>query len=400
MIEPAIRRSIFLLATVLMVALVAMPSRAVEKTWVPFGYLEIIDDPRYAKKLAYARIRIKPHDRPFPGAELAIHKSQILGRALKIKFTLERAQRKTAAGLVAEIERLSAAGVRYFLVDANSNILDELAKATVGKDIVILNISEPSNLLRAEGCQAHLMHTLPSYAMQTDALAQFLVANSWRDVLVLKGPLKEDAAFAMSFETSAKRFGVRVVTSRDFVLSNDPREREKNNVKLMTAKVNYDVVFVADTEREFGRYVPFQTNRPRPVIGTEGLIAEAWNWSWERHGAPQLNQRFEKRVKRRMTSPDWAAWIAIRAIIESIVRTKSVNFKTVRAYLSGDKLTLDGYKGTPSSFRPWDNQLRQPILLRTHNAIVDRAPLKGFLHPTENMDTLGFDRGDNKCRLK
>ena len=106
MIEPAIRQSIFLLATALMIALVAGPSRAAEKTSVPFGYLEIIDDPRYAKKLAYARIRIKPHDRPFPGAELAIHKSRILGRAMKIEFTLERAQRKTAAGLAAEVERL------------------------------------------------------------------------------------------------------------------------------------------------------------------------------------------------------------------------------------------------------------------------------------------------------
>ena len=87
------------------------------------------------------------------------------------------------------------------------------------------------------------------------------------------------------------------------------------------------------------------------------------------------------------------------AIVESAVRTKSTDFKTVRAYLLGDEMTLDGYKGTPSSFRPWDNQLRQPVLLRTHNAVIERAPIKGFLHPTENMDTLGYDRGDRRCRL-
>ena len=389
------------LAILLLIGAVMAPSlKAAEVTTVAVGYLEITDDPRYEEKRAYARIRVKPHDRPMPGAEMAIRESRILGRALKMKFSLERGKGKTAVDLAAEIDRMAVTGGRYFLVDADTNVLNALAKATTGKDLLLFNISEPSDALRASSCQVHLMHTLPSYAMRTDALAQMLITNKWREVLVLKGPLKDDAAYATAFQASAKRFGVRIAAVRDFVLSNDPRERGKNNVKLMTAQDDYDVVFVADTEGEFGRYVPYQTNRPRPVIGTEGLIAEAWHWSWERHGAPQLNQRFEKRAKRRMTGPDWAAWVAVKAVVESVVRTKSADFKTVRAYLKGDKMTLDGYKGTPSSFRPWDNQLRQPVLLRTHNAVIERAPLKGFLHPTENMDTLGFDRGDKKCRLK
>ena len=388
-----------LLAAVFFMVIIVPSSRAVGTPTVDFGYLEIINDPRYEEKRAYARIRVKPHDRPFPGAELAIRSSRILGRALKMKFRLDRKEGNTAADLVTIIDQLSAKGVRYFLVDANAEVLSDVANAIKGRELLLFNISEPSNILRAEACQANLMHTLPSYAMQTDALAQFLVANKWHEVLMLKGPLKEDIAFALSFETSAKRFGIRIVASRDFVLSNNPRERSKNNVKLMTAEEDYDVVFLADTEGEFGRYVPFQTKHPRPVIGTEGLIAGTWHWSWERHGAPQLNQRFEKRAKRRMTGRDWAAWMAIKAVVESVVRTKSAEFKTIRSYLSGKNLTLDGYKGTPSSFRRWDNQLRQPILLRTHNAVIGRAPLVGFLHPEENMDTLGFDRNDKKCRM-
>jgi ABC transporter substrate binding protein (PQQ-dependent alcohol dehydrogenase system) len=374
-------------------------SHAAETTTITVGYLEITDDPRYEEKRAYARIRVKPHNRPLPGAEIAIRESRILSRALKMKFSLQKSVGKSAAELVSEVERMSAGGVRYFLVDADANVLDALAKSTAGKNLLLFNISEPSDVLRASGCQVQLMHTLPSYAMRTDALAQMLIANNWRKALVLKGPLAEDAAYAAAFHASSRRFGVKITTTQDFVLSNDPRERGKNNVKLMTAQDDYDVVFIADIEGEFGRYVPYQTNRPRPVIGTEGLVAEAWHWSWERHGAPQLNQRFENHAKRRMTGPDWAGWVAIKAIIESIVRTKTSEFKIVRAYLKGAAMTLDGYKGTPSSFRPWDNQLRQPILLRTHNAVIERAPLKGFLHPIENMDTLGFDRGDRKCRL-
>lgn len=47
---------------------------------------------------------------------------------------------------------------------------------------------------------------------------------------------------------------------------------------------------------------------------------------------------------------------------------------------------------------PWDNQLRQPILLHTHNAVIAEAPIEGFLHPYNNLDTLGIDRRKSACR--
>lgn len=364
------------------------------------GYLEITDDIRYEEKRAYARIRIKPHDRPYPGAELAVRKSRVLGRAMKMKFEMNRAEAENAAGLVAEIDRMKAeTGTRFFLVDADADVLNSVAKATADKDILLFNISEYSDDLRGPACQPHLMHAIPSYAMLTDTLAQFLIFKKWRNVMLLKGAEKEDIAFANAFLRSAKRFGVNLTKSQDFVLGNDPRQREQNNIALMTSDSDADVIFVSDVEGEFGRSVPYQTNRPTPVVGTEGLRAAGWHWAWERHGAPQLNQRFEKRAKRRMHGPDWAAWAAIRSLIESVIRTNSTEFKAVQSYLRSDQLNLDAYKGTPVSYRPWDNQLRQPVLLHTHNAITGRAPIRGFLHPTENLDTLGGDAGDKQCEF-
>jgi ABC transporter substrate binding protein (PQQ-dependent alcohol dehydrogenase system) len=145
--------------------------------------------------------------------------------------------------------------------------------------------------------------------------------------------------------------------------------------------------------------VPYQTAKARPVVGSQGLVAGAWHWTWERHGAPQLNQRFERRVGRDMADADWAAWVAVKAIVEAASRSRSAEFADIAAYLKGNELTLDTYKGTPASFRPWNNQLRQPILLHTHNAVAGRAPLPGFLHPSENMDTLGIDEAESKCRF-
>ncbi len=112
-----------------------------------------------------------------------------------------------------------------------------------------------------------------------------------------------------------------------------------------------------------------------------------------------MNQRFERRAKRRMQGADWAAWGAVRAIVESVVRAKSTEFAAVRRFLRSDELTVDGYKGNPVNLRRWDNQLRRPILRHTHNAVVERAPLPGFLHPTQYMDTLGYDRGDRMCKF-
>jgi ABC transporter substrate binding protein (PQQ-dependent alcohol dehydrogenase system) len=135
------------------------------------------------------------------------------------------------------------------------------------------------------------------------------------------------------------------------------------------------------------------------VAGSQGLRASAWHWAWERHGAPQLNQRFDKQAGREMTDADWAAWAAYKLIVEAAARTGSTDFNAVTAWLKGDVLRFDAYKGNPASFRPWNNQLRQPILLHTHNAVTARAPLDGFLHRSDVLDTLGIDEPESKCRL-
>ena len=125
--------------------------------------------------------------------------------------------------------------------------------------------------------------------MLTDAIGQYLASKKWNEILVLQGPLPEDQALVDALQRSAKRFGADIVDVRPFLLTNDPRLRDQSNVALLTAGDDYDVVYVADTDGEFGRYVPYETNAPRPVVGTTGLVAEAWHWSWERQGAPQVN---------------------------------------------------------------------------------------------------------------
>jgi ABC transporter substrate binding protein (PQQ-dependent alcohol dehydrogenase system) len=78
----------------------------------------------------------------------------------------------------------------------------------------------------------------------------------------------------------------------------------------------------------------------------------AWHWTWERHGAPQVNSRFEKKSGgRHMEGPDWAAWMAVRVIVQSSLRTESTDFAKQRAFILGDG-NFDGAKGLAVSVRP------------------------------------------------
>ena len=369
------------------------------KTTLVIGYAELDGDPRYLLDRRYAGIEFKPRGRPLPGAEVAMRESRILSRAIGVKFKLEKVTGNNAVELAAAVNRLhKEQNTPFILVDAQAETLLTIADTTQGKPLLLFNISESADELRGNQCRPHMMHTIPSYAMLADGLAQYLVTKQWKKLLLLQGTLPSDQALGQALRRASKKFGLRITEERKFVLSNDPRQRDQNNIALLTTHQS-DVIMLVDSDGEFGRYVPYQTFHPRPVVGTEGLVPSAWHWAWERHGAPQLNQRFVKKAKRKMLDGDWAAWAAVKVIVESVLRTKSTDFETVTRYLKSDELTLDAYKGTPASFRLWNNQLRQPILLHTHNSVVNRAPLKGFLHPIQNLDTLGVTPERSECRM-
>jgi ABC transporter substrate binding protein (PQQ-dependent alcohol dehydrogenase system) len=391
------------MAVMAVVATMAAPALAAPAAGnaVAFGVLELDDDPRYEESKLHARNLAQNGGRPIAGAESALKESSYTASSLKTTLKIERAAAPDAAGIQAAIARLEKQGVRFFLADLPGPVLAQVAAATKGRDITIFNVSAGDDALRQAACQKHLLHTIPNHAMSADAIAQYLVERKWRNVLLLQGPGEDDALQAAAFERAAKRFGLKLVDKRKFLLSNDPRQRDLGNVGLLTSNADYDVVYVADADGEFARGLPYRTVKPRPVVGSEGLAALAWHWAWERHGAPQLNGRFEKQnAGRTMGNADWAAWLAVKSVVEAMQRAGGGDYKKLSAYLRGPEITIDGFKGNRLSFRPWDNQLRQPLLIGTHNAVVERAPLDGFLHQGNKLDTLGFDQPDTTCRMQ
>jgi ABC transporter substrate binding protein (PQQ-dependent alcohol dehydrogenase system) len=367
---------------------------------VTIGYVEIADDPRYEPIRAYERLILKTRDHPFAGAAIGIDEAAPLVRVLNTTFALQRITVTSDAEIAAAVEKArDEGGVHFFLIDAPALAFKPLAAAIGGRDVLLFNVSADDDDLRRNLCAREVVHVIPSLAMRMDALVQYLVSRRWRDILVLEGPLPGDAATAKAFTRSVAKFGARIVADQHFRTGTDPREREQNDPALLTSLRSYDAVFIADEAFDFARQVPYHTVLARPVVGSIDLEPVAWHWTWEHNGAPQVNARFDKKSGgRRMEGADWAAWMAVKMVVQATLRTRSADFAKQRDFILGDA-GFDGDKGLPVSVRPWDHQVRQAVLLAAPYMVVASAPLEGFQHRINELDTLGDDEPESPCHL-
>lgn len=386
----------------LLVALILLfggkPSLAADGV-LPIGFLALENDPRYDADMAYARIQLRPTGDAAEGAEMAIADMKIVTDAVGLTTNLQVVRAADSEALASAADEMVANDTGFIVVDLPAAEVAALSDHLAGENVTLLNATAPDDSLRRM-CRDNILHVGASDRMLADALTQYLRLRNWTRVLMVVGKDERDPVFASAFRESAERLRLSIVAEREFDLSTNPELREQNNMQLLTSGVgDYDVVFIADAVGEFGRYLEYQTSLPRPVIGNAGLSALEWHWSLERYGAPQVNSRFESSAEdeRRMNWQDWSAWTATRAIITSYAKSRSTEYSEVLAFLTSERLRLDGSKGQTQSFREWDRQLRQPILLTTDNAVIGIAPVEGFLHQTNTLDTLGVDRPEFSC---
>ncbi|KRW62028.1 branched-chain amino acid ABC transporter substrate-binding protein [Pseudomonas sp. TTU2014-080ASC] len=339
----------------------------------------------------------EPEDAGLRGAELAITDSNSTGRFLKHSYQLEVAESDDSAALIEAARKQHADGLRLFVVNAPAATLRELSAAL--PDSLLVNAGSPDDGLRQQQCLANVLHTLPSRAMLTDALAQFFNVRKWNRWLLIVGPTEDDQAYAAALKRAAKRFGHKIVAEKPWSFDNDQRRSAQSEMPLFTQTAEYDVVVVADERSDFGEYVPYQTWFPRPVAGTQGLTPTGWHKTVETYGAAQLQKRFEAHAKRWMNDRDFAAWIGVRSIASAVTKLRSTDAPAIRQLSLSNDLPLDGFKGRKLSFRSWNGQLRQPIPVVHPRALVTTSPQDGFLHPTSELDSLGFDQPEVTCNL-
>jgi ABC transporter substrate binding protein (PQQ-dependent alcohol dehydrogenase system) len=341
------------------------------------------------------------------GANLATEDNNTTGGFLGQTYSIEDIKLRPDGDPVAALNGLIAHGISFVLADLPAAALLELADAAKDKGVLIFNTGAPEDSLREENCRANVFHVAPAYSMLADGLSQYLVWKQWKRWLLIKGSHPQDELYAEALRRSAKKFGAKIVEERIFEDTGGGRRSDSGSVQtqrlIPVATQNapaYDVLVAADESEVFANYLPFRTWDARPVAGSAGLEPMSWDGTHEQWGAIQLQNRFMKLASRRMNARDNNAWVAMRMIGEAATRTGSNDPKVIRDYLTGPDFAIAAFKGQKQTLRHWNQQLRQPILLGDGRMIVSVSPQEGFLHQTSELDTLGFDQPETKCKLQ
>jgi|TARA_R110002096_G_scaffold110035_16_gene240571 ABC transporter substrate binding protein (PQQ-dependent alcohol dehydrogenase system) len=337
-------------------------------------------------------------DEGIQGARLGVKDNNTTGQFTGHRYALRYIEAPATADVAVAFKQLVDEGYRYVLTDLRAATLSPIAQLAIEHKVLLFNVSASDDALRFASCNDSVFHTIPSYAMRADALAQFMLKKRWTKWFLINGSDHEDLAFSKALKRSAKRFGMSLVAEKTWAFQHDARRTAQAEIPVFTQGPEYDVVVVADIKGLFGEYLSMNSWLPRPIVGSQGAVPRAWHRTHERWGAAQMQNRFYKQAGRWMTDVDYAAWLAVRSLGEAVTRGQSIKTDDVRSFMRSDQFSLAGFKGTKLSFRPWSQQLRQPILLATDRSIVSVLPHKEFLHPHTYLDTLGYDRPESQCQ--
>ena len=354
------------------------------------------DDPRLERTRTERAYLGHPGGPARDGVQVALEEAKFELDAAGAGVALDIVEAASLDAAKAAALQAEKAGATALLIDLPTDWTKAIAAAV---KLPVLNVGNATDALREADCRPNLWHLLPSERMRADALAQALVARKWSNVLVLIGSGASDAPRSAAAQAAIKRYGLKLVASKSFKLSADPREREAANPLLLTGGgLSYDAIWVIDSDGEFARSLPYRTALPRPVVGDAGLAALAWHAQFERFGAPQVVRRFAKATQRAMTAHDWASWMAGRALTGAALAAPKGPGAAWAKALTGTE--LDGSKGVAMSFRPWDGQLKQTMLLTDGQGVIGTAPIDGILHPKNALDTLGADAPEKLCKAR
>ena len=375
---------------------------AADPVEIGIGYLR-----RVAIKPTLSLVEQPAENDGVAGARLAIEDNNTTGKFLNQHFTLVEFRLKDGDDAAKAAVALADRNIAFVITDLPADALLQAADAVRDRGTVLLNAGAIDDRLREEDCRANVIHAAPTRSMLADGLAQYLVWKQWKRWMLVVGSHDEDRRFAEALRRSATRFGAKIVQERVFEDTGGAR-RTDSGVTLIQRQMPvftqqapvYDVLVAADESEVFASYLPYRTWDPRPVVGSAGLIPKSWDATQDQWGAVQMQNRFLKLNSRRMTALDMQAWTAARMIGEAASRVNSSDRKMVLDFLKSPDFSIAAFKGQRLTLRDWNLQLRQPILLVDGRMVVSVSPQEGFLHEVSELDTLGLDRPETKCKLQ
>lgn len=241
-----------------------------------------------------------------------------------------------------------------------------LADVAEAGGVPFLNLGAGDDALRGEPCRRAAFHVCPSFAMRADALAESLAGEAKRWVAVTTEP---DGGEAARLRTALERRGARLEAVVPWT-GDDPAAA----LSAIRRAAPDAVAFLPAGDAATAFLAVWAGAGLAPLLalpggdgvdvpaGIRAARVVAWHPALERFGAEQLNDRWRARFGGRgMDGSGWAGWMAAKALCDASLRARTTAPAALAASLGGPGAQIDGHKGTPLSFRPWDHQLRQPL---------------------------------------
>ncbi len=357
----------------------------------------------YPTLLPISRYDLPPADLGFAGAALADEDNGTTGGFLGHTYetTTVAVPPEEADAAMAQI---LADGIRLVVIQSRTEDLLRLTDQAAAAGALVFNARAADNALRDDACRGNLLHTAPSHGMMADAVAQFAVWKKWTDWFLIAGSNPQDIALAEAYRKAARKFGAEIVEDRSFEDTGGSRRTDSGHVLVQRQlpaftqeAEEHDVVIAADETDYFARYLSYHLWTPRPVMGSGGLVPTTFHGAHEAYGATQYQTRFEELTGRYAKPEDYNVWLALRVVGEAVTRANTAEPDGVRDYAISDEFELAAFKGQKVTFRNWNGQLRQPVLLYDGTITVSVSPQEGFLHQTSPLDTMGLDRPESSC---
>jgi ABC transporter substrate binding protein (PQQ-dependent alcohol dehydrogenase system) len=346
-------------------------------------------------------------DDTLAGALLGVTDNNTTGRFTNQTFETIDGKLEDGDDVAAAIEALIEKGALLIVADLAADRLLAASERAKDKGALLFNVSAADDRLREEDCRSNVIHVAPTRSMLADGLAQYLIWKQWRRWLLIKGSHEKDELLAQAYRRAAKKFGAKIVEERVYEDTGGGRRSDSGSVQtqrqmpvLTQNAPPFDALVAADESEVFAGYLPYRTWDPRPVAGSAGLFPTNWDASHENWGAQQLQNRFIQTFRRQMNARDNGAWLAVRMIGEATTRVKTAEPDKLRAFMLSADFSIAAFKGVRLTLRAWNQQLRQPILLSDGRMTISVSPQEGFLHQVSELDTLGLDQPETKCRLK
>ena len=362
-----------------------------------------------------------------PAAQLAVEEANYIAGAFGkvVRLLTEVATSPDDADKKAT-KLVRQGGAKTLLGGGDDRLSGSLQAASTREGIIYLNTMSRSEAVRGAPCHRLTFHVEASLAMYADAIGQWLVRGAKKTRWGFLTPETEAGAeIERMVERARKRQGGTTVGRQ--VVSAGTRDYRAALTTL--AKAGPDVL-VINLDGSSLLTALAQVNELGLHIEVAGVVMEAsefwqaepakltgvwpalWFHGFDRYSGRELNKRLAEAVGQPAESLRWANFTAVKVVWEAVLRGGRTDTAGLVSFLEKGR-GMDAHKGQPLTFRPWDHQLRQPLMVLRGKVpapesprwdifeLLGEVPLRGTPGKSQEeiLDTLGLSEAESACRL-